>query len=315
MKKFIIELVAIICILSSSVIALAQAAPESITNNATVSSPTTDPVPANNTASVTDKLCYKADLSTSLSDTATLVKPLSDNTYTGVISNAGPSTITELTFEFTYNKDDYASVSPFTTSSGSPTIVSTTPTGNLITVKYKVTGLTIASGQTLNVTIPVKATANPATSVLTSFTSTPTGPANNDPACTMQDPTPLNNPSTDTTAATTEADMSIIKTSTGGASSLTGTVGSMTSNTDQSYTLTALNNGPSVAAAPITIVDTIPLQVTPTNVTGSTCTPGPGSTPGLTCTYDSATRKMTFVLATSLPNGSSVVANIPVKVN
>lgn len=315
MKNFIIKLVATICILSTSVIALAQAAPETITNSATVSSPTTDPVPANNTASVTDKLCYKADLTTTLSDTATLVKPLTANTYTGVISNAGPSTVTELTFEFTYNKDDYASVGTFTTPTGTATIVSTTPTGNLITVKYKVTGLTLASGQTLNVTMPVTASANPATSVLTSFTATPTGPANNEPACTMQDPTPLNNSSTDTTAATTEADMSIIKTSTGGASSLTGTVGSMTSNTDQSYTLTALNNGPSIAAAPITIVDTIPLQVTPTNVVGTTCTPGAGSTPGLTCTYDAATRKMTFILPTSLPNGSSVVANIPVKVN
>jgi large repetitive protein len=315
MKQTILKLSVLLFVLSLSTFALAQSAPETITNNATVSSPTTDLNQTNNSASTTDKLCYKADLTSTIADTLTLVTPLSDNTYNATITSAGPSTTTELEFEFTYNPLDYSSVTLPTVSSGLVSLVSTTPVGSLTTLKYKVTGLNLANGQTLNIAIPTKATANPSTSVVTSFNTNPTGPANTDPACTMQDPALTNNPSSDTTNGRLEADLSIVKTSSGGASSLTGAIGSMDSKTSQNYTLTATNNGPSTAEAPITIVDTLPLQVTPTGISGSTCTPGPGSTPGLVCTWDSATRKMTFTLPTSLPNGSNVVANIPVLIN
>jgi large repetitive protein len=315
MKKFIIQLTSITIVLSLGVISFAQAAPEIIKNNATVSSPTTDKNLTNNTAETSDKLCFKADISTTLTDSLSTVTPLSNNTYTGTISNAGPSNVSEITFDFTYKNTDYSAIGSVTVNNGSISLLSSTPSGDTTVNKYKVTGLNLASGQNIVATIPATATANPASSVSTALTALPIGPANNDPDCSIKDPNLTNNPSTDITTGTLEADLSIIKTSSSGSSSVTGAIGTMDSKTEQTYTLTATNNGPSNAIAPITVVDTLPLQVEPTNVSGSTCTPGPGSTAGLTCIWDSSTRKMTFTLNTNMANGATITVTIPVKVN
>jgi uncharacterized repeat protein (TIGR01451 family) len=315
MNKIKILSVSIVALASLSVFTFAQSAPTNITNNATVSSPTTDLNTSNNSASTTDKLCYKADIAVTLSDSLTVIKPLSTDLYTSTITNAGPSTVTELTYEFAYNTADFTSFNSFVTTKGTLSPFSSITSSGTTTIKYTITGLNLANGESLNITMTGTATANPSPSVNTNAKVLPTGPANNDPTCTMQDPTPLNNTIPDVTSGTLEADLSIIKTSTGGASSATGVVGSMVSKTNQLYTLTVSNNGPSAAQPNITIVDNVPAEVTPTNVTGSTCTPGAGSTAGLTCTFDEATRKMTFTLSTALPNGSNIVATVPVKVN
>ena len=316
MNKTIFKtLVAIAAIVGTSTMVLA-APVEQIINNANVSSPTTDLVPANNTAQVIDKLCYTADFSSTLTDTATTVLPLSSNTYTATISNAGPSNVTTAEVDFTYDNRDYASLGVATSNVGTVSVVSTVTTGNSVTVKYGVIGMTLASGQTLVVTIPATATANPQTVVNTSYTGIPTGPVvDNEATCTMTDPNLANNSSTDITTGELQADLSIVKISSGGANSVGAVVGEMDSKTAQTYTLTVTNNGPSSAIAPITIVDTLPTQVTPTNVTGSTCTPGTGSTAGLTCAYDSVTRQMTFTLPSNLANGGNILVNVPVTVN
>jgi uncharacterized repeat protein (TIGR01451 family) len=315
MKKINVISFSMLAIASLSMISLAQSAPTNIINNATVSSPTTDLNTANNSATTTDKLCYKADLAVTLSDSVTVIKPLSTDNYASTISNAGPSTVTELTYEFSYNTLDFSAFNSFSTTKGTLSAPTSTTSGGVTTVKYTITGLNLANTESLVVSMTGTATANPSASVNTNAKVAPTGPSNNDPACTMQDPTPLNNTIPDITSGTLEADLSIIKTSTGGSSSATGVVGSMTSKTNQLYTLTISNNGPSAAQPNIVIIDTIPAEVTPTNVTGSTCIPGAGSTAGLSCTYDSATRKMTFTLSTALPNGSNIVATVPVSVN
>ena len=315
MNKTIFKtLVAIAAIVSTSTVVLAAPA-EQIINNANVSSPTTDLIPANNTAQAIDRLCYTADFSSTLTDTATTVLPLSSNTYTATISNAGPSNVTTAELDFTYDNRDYASLGVATSNVGTVSVVSTVTTGNSVAVKYGVIGMDLASGQTLVVTIPATATANPQLVVSTSYTGIPTGPVVDETTCTMTDPNLANNSSTDTTVGALEADLSIVKISSGGANSVGAVVGEMDSKTAQTYTLTVTNNGPSSAIAPITIVDTLPTQVTPTNVSGSTCTPGAGSTAGLACVYDSVTRQMTFTLPSDLANAGNIVVNVPVTVN
>jgi Domain of unknown function DUF11 len=332
MKKYIIGATAVVAILSTSFVTFAQNAPGTATNNATVSSPTTDPNLANNTATVVDKICFEVDIYTTITDSATLLAPLSNNVYTATIGNKGPSAVKELEFTYSYDTRDYSAMGTLTPTEGTITELSSSVVGTTKTIKYKLTGIDLAQGENLKIAIPVTATANPSNSanlidpvtgdpvpnaqsrVLASFNATPTGPANNDPTCTIKDTVLADNASSDTTDTQVIADMSIIKTSTGGSTSTSANQGRFVSGTDQTYTLVALNNGPSTAGAPITIVDTLPAEVTPTNVTGTSCTPGTGSTAGLTCSYDAVSRKMTFILPASLPNGSSITVKIPVKV-
>jgi large repetitive protein len=332
MKKYIIGATAIVAILSTSFVTFAQNAPGTATNNATVSSPTTDPNLTNNTATVVDKICYEVDIYTTITDSATLLAPLANNVYTATIGNKGPSAVTELKFTYSYDERDYATLGALTPTEGTITQISTALVGTTRTIEYKLSGIDLATGENLKIAIPVTATANPSNSanlidpitgnpvpngqsrVLASFKATPTGPANNDPTCTIKDTVLADNASSDTTDTQIIADMSIIKTSTGGSTSTSTTQGKFISGTAQVYTLVALNNGPSTAGAPITIVDTLPLEVIPTNVTGTSCTPGAGSTAGLTCSYDASTRKMTFILPSALPNGSTITVKIPVTV-
>ena len=316
MNKTIFKtLVAIAAIIGTSTMVLA-APLEQIINNASISSPTVDLVPANNTAQVIDKLCYRSDFSSTLTDTATTVAPLSSNTFTATINNAGPSTTTIAQLDFTYDNRNYASIGTPTFNVGTLNTTSTSTVANAVTVRYVVTNLTLASGQSLIATITATATANPQTVVNTSFTGSPIGPVvDSEPTCTMADPNTANNGSADVTTGQLQADLSITKISSGGANSAGAIVGSMNSKTAQTYTLTGTNNGPSSAVGPITIIDTIPTLVTPTNVSGSTCTPGAGSTAGLTCAYNSANRQMTFTLSSNLANAGNVIINIPVTIN
>jgi Domain of unknown function DUF11 len=332
MRKYILGAISVIAILSTSFVTFAQNAPDKATNTATVSSPTTDPTPANNTATVVDKICFEADLFTSLSDSKTILAPLDPNTYTGKIGNLGLSTVKEAEFKFIYDTRDYTTVSLPTATSGTVTLVSSSdPVGNIKTIVYKLSGITLQKGQSIDVTIPVVTSANPSnsanaldpingvpvaspTAVLAKFSATPTGPANTDPDCTIIDKVAANNESTDTTTTELKADMAIVKTSTGGSNSVGSIEGKFISGNSYDYQLTATNNGPSTAQGPITVIDTIPGLVDPTNVVNGVCTPGGGTTPGVTCTYDATTRKMTFTLAQPLPNGQSITIKIPVKV-
>jgi hypothetical protein len=330
MRKYILGAISVIAILSTSFVTFAQNAPGKATNTATVSSPTTDPKLDNNTATVIDKICFEADLFTTLSDSTEKLIPLSLNTYTGKIGNNGPTTVTEAEFKFIYDTRDYTAVTLPTATSGTVTQVSPpTDAGTIRTIVYKLTGITLAKDGNIDITIKVVTSANPSnsanaldpingipvaspTAVLAKFTASPTGPVNNEIDCTIVDKVASNNDSTDTTTTQLEADLAIVKTSTGQSSSINSIQGKFISGTDQVYTLTASNNGPSTAQGPITIVDTIPGEVEPTNVVTGVCTPGAGTTAGVTCTY--VGNKMTFTLAQPLPNGQSITIKIPIKV-
>jgi large repetitive protein len=329
MRKYILGAISVIAILSTSFVTLAQNAPGKATNTATVSSPTTDPKPENNKATVIDKICFEADLYTSLSDSKAKLAPLDANIYTGKIGNNGPTTVTELKFSFTYDTLDYSSITTPTASAGTITVLTDDTKGTVRTIEYKLTGISLAKDGNIDITIPVVTTANPSnsanaidpinglpvattTAVLAKFSATPTGPVNNEIDCTIVDKKLGNNDSTDTTTTELLADMAIVKTSTGGSTSVNSIQGKFISGTNQVYTLTAINNGPSTAQGPITVVDTIPGEVEPTNVVAGVCTPGAGTTPGVTCTYVGNT--MTFTLAEPLSNGKSITINIPVKV-
>jgi large repetitive protein len=335
MRKNILGAISVIAILSTTFVTFAQNAPDKATNKATVSSPTTDPTPANNTATVVDKICFEADLFTLLSDAREPVKetlsPLDLNTYTGKIGNLGLSTVEEAQFIFIYDTRDYSAVTLPTASSGTVTEVSSSDAGTIKTIVYKLAGITLQKGQTIDVTIPVVTSANPSnsanaldpingvpvaspTAVLAKFSATPTGPANTDPDCTIIDKVSANNLSQDTTTTELKADMAIVKTSTGGSNSVGSIEGKFISGNSYDYELTATNNGPSTAQGPITVIDTIPGLVDPTNVVNGVCTPGLGTTAGVTCTYNAGTREMTFTLAQPLPNGQSITIKIPVKV-
>src|SRR5207244_8259436 len=68
-----------------------------ITNTATVSAATSDPNPANNTATASTTVIASADLSITKSDAPDPVPPGATLTYTLVDTNNGPSTAAKVT--------------------------------------------------------------------------------------------------------------------------------------------------------------------------------------------------------------------------
>jgi uncharacterized repeat protein (TIGR01451 family) len=169
---------------------VSAAATGTLVNTATVSVPAgiIDPTPANNTATDTDTLTPQSDLAITKTDGRTTVVPGSNNTYTIVVSNVGPSQATGVSvtdiFPSTFSNVTYVAVatggaSGFT-ASGSGNINNTNivmPVGSTIT--YTVTGRLSASltGSLTN----------------TATVSTQVG---------LADPTPGNNSATDTDTLT-----------------------------------------------------------------------------------------------------------------
>jgi uncharacterized repeat protein (TIGR01451 family) len=140
------------------------AATGSLTNTATISlaAGATDPIPANNTASDTDTLTPRADLSVALSDSPDPVAPGGTLTYTAQVTNLGPSSSTGMTF-----------VDPLPTG---VSFVSSIPAGPTCTVAAAVVtchlgGLGPLASQTVTVVVAVGA----ATSGPLSNTATVTG--------------------------------------------------------------------------------------------------------------------------------------------
>src|SRR5690606_12826206 len=66
----------------------------SLVNTASISAPTTDPVPGNNSATDTDTLSSNADLAVTLSNEQSTVIAGESVIYTLVASNSGPSAVT-----------------------------------------------------------------------------------------------------------------------------------------------------------------------------------------------------------------------------
>jgi uncharacterized repeat protein (TIGR01451 family) len=253
---------------SSSIITLTVAVgasvATSVTNTATVASTTSDPTPANNTATDPTTVVPAADLSITKTDGQTSTTPGSAIAYTITVTNNGPSTVNSMTVNDTLPA---AIQSPIFTPS----------TGSYNSTTGAWTGLTLASGQ--SITLTIRGT------VAASATGTLTNTATVAPPSGTTDTNSTNNSATDTTTVAAATDLSITKTD-GQTSTTPGSA--------IAYTLTVTNNGPSTVNS-ITVNDTLPAAIQ-----SPIFTPSTGS-------YNSSTGAWTgFTLA----SGQSITLNI-----
>jgi uncharacterized repeat protein (TIGR01451 family) len=215
------------------------AATGSLVNTATVAAPggVTDPTPGNNSATDTDTLTPQSDLAITKTDGVTSKVPGTTTTYTIVVSNNGPSSVTGATvadtFPATLSGVTYTSVAAGgatgNTASGSGNIndIVDMPAGSSIT--YTATG-----------TIDAAATGS---LVNTATVTTPGG---------VTDPTPGNNSATDTDTLTGESDLSVSK---------SDAPDPVTAGNNITYTINFTNNGPSDAQT-VTVTDAVPANTT-----------------------------------------------------
>lgn len=230
-----------------------------IANTATVTSTTPDTNNANNSSCAEGIIQKIADLSITKTDGLTNIQVGQPITYTIVVTNAGPTTVSQINIADTIPSQ---LVSPsYSISSGSYNSTN----GN-------VTGVSLTAGQTVTLTInaTVSSTATPGDIINTAVVS------NLD--TTFTDPTPANNTATDTTTIDPYADLSIVKTLNG----------QLVSGANSTYTLTVTNNGPSSSGPIITVSDTLPAQLT--YVSGTSSDPWSCSATGqvVTCTLNQA---------------------------
>ena len=207
------------------------------TGSATTATGITDPTPANNSATDTDTPVLSADLQVTNTDGKTTYTPGTTNTYTFVVTNAGPSdapgsTVTNtLPTGLTGTWTAVFAGGATGTASGTGSISQTVglPSGSTITYTYVVS---VPSSYTGNV-------------VNTGSVATATG---------ITDPTPGNNSATDTDTPDRRADL--VVTNTDGKTTYTP-------GTTNTYTFVVSNSGPSDAPGS-SITNTLPTGVTGT---------------------------------------------------
>jgi uncharacterized repeat protein (TIGR01451 family)/LPXTG-motif cell wall-anchored protein len=217
-------------------------------NTATLTSTTPDPTPANNTSTASTPVVRSADL--------VVVK-----TYIGPALTAGASTPSWRIDVTNTGPSDAANVNVSDTPAATLSAVSAVPAqGTCVTTIACALG-TIAAGSTISVTVSA------------ALASTHAGPLSNTAAATTTDPDPnaANNTSTVSTPVATAADLSIAKTANA----------TFVAGADATYTLTATNNGPSVAQSTV-VADTLPAGLTFVSAAGAgaACT---ASGSALTC--------------------------------
>jgi uncharacterized repeat protein (TIGR01451 family) len=263
--------------LSLTVLVASDVAPGTLTNTATVSSTTPDPVPGNNTSSDPTSIVTSADLSIVKSHTGTFT-PGTDVNYTLQVANAGPSDAAA---------PSVSDVLPAGESyvGGSETGWSCGAVGQTVTCTM---GTSLAAGTTLlpnpappiTLTVAIDPSVTSATLVNTATVSS-----------TTADPVPGNNSSTDTATVTPSADLSIVKSHSATA---------FTPGTDAVYTLQVANAGPSDAVSP-TVTDVLPAAESSVSATGAgwTCTP----------TTVAGTTTVTCTLTGSLAAGTALSPN------
>ncbi|MBW4519692.1 MAG: DUF11 domain-containing protein [Scytolyngbya sp. HA4215-MV1] len=245
-------------------VAVGASASPSVTNTAMVSSTTSDPTPANNTATDPTAVTPAADLSITKTDGQTSTTPGSPISYTITVTNNGLSTVNSVTV-----------TDAVPASIQSPVFTPSTGSYNSGTGAW--TGLNLAAGQSITLTI--------SGTVSTSASGTITNTATVAPSSGTIDPTPANNSATDITTITASADLSITKTD--GKTSITP--GSPTA-----YTITVTNNGSSTVNS-VTVTDTVPASIQ-----SPVFTPSIGS-------YNSSTGAWTGL---NLATGQSIVLTV-----
>ncbi|MDQ1711048.1 MAG: large repetitive protein [Frankiaceae bacterium] len=215
-------------------------AASTVTNPASVTSATFDPDLSNNTATSDVTAVPSADVTITKSHAGAFLVG-SDAAYTILVGNDGPS----------------AAAGPFT-------VTDTLPPG-LTFVSAAGTGWTCTGSATVSCAHagPLAAGSSlPAITLTVAVTTAAEGGVTNtaavDPGATA-DPDPSNNTSADPTTVVPVADLGIVKAATG-----TFVVGQQAG-----YTLTVSNAGPSTAAGPIVVTDTLPTGLTFVSGTGT----------------------------------------------
>lgn len=241
-----------------------------VANTATVSSPTTDPVPANNSSTVTNTPTTQADLQIQKRHlTATFVAG-STADYQIDVFNAGTSDAAAV--KVTDNLPTGLSYDSFSSSDPNWGCAAA---GAAVTCNY--TG-SFPAGQTSSFTLTVK--------LASSFTGSAVNTAT--VSSSTPDPVPANNSDSDNSSTSTVADLSIHKTDSGPA----------TAGDNETYQLAVHNAGPSDVAGPVTVHDALPAGLTYVNATGA----------GWSCDFTAATRLVSCTLAAGLANGADATA-------
>ena len=202
----------------------------SISNTVSVSPPSglSDSNSSNNTATDTDTLTPQVDLSVSQTDNKTSIVPGTANTYTIIVTNSGPSTISSFTMTDVIPAGLLGAVFG---AASSGTYDSATKVWN---------GLSLANGT--SVTITLSGTIDPtATGSITNTISI-------SPPSGVSDTNSANNSATDTDTLTPQVDLSVSQTD-GKTSVVPGTA--------NTYTITVTNNGPSTINS-FTLINAVP---------------------------------------------------------
>ncbi len=247
------------------VVAVASDRTTAVENTATVSGPSTDPVPGNNTDTVVTVPGQSADLGIEKASTTPFV-PGTNGTYRLTVTNFGPSDAAAvvrisdtLPAELTYVSA--TSVSGSWTCSATGQDLTCDLSGDLIAGDEAIVDVVVAVDP-----------AHVGDTVNEASVDSPT-----------PDPNPANNTDDDLTSSTAEADLAITK-------SHGGTVVAGQSVT---FTLQVDNLGPSDSAGPIEVTDALPTGLTFVSADGT----------GWSCT--GADQEATCVRAAGLPAGAS----------
>lgn len=212
-------------------------------NSATVTSPTTDPTPGNNTDDDVVPVGVEADLAVVKSHTGP-VRVGDDLTFTLHVSNNGPSAARQVVVT-----DPLPTGLTYVSATGPAGWTCTQATG---TISCASAGLAVGGEADLAVTVKVTAAAYPkASNIATVGSDTP-------------DPNPGNNTSTDQVLVPPLVDLAITKSHTGDL--VVGKPGT--------YTMVVTNNGPTADPGPVTVNDTLPTGLAYVGATGAgwTCT-------------------------------------------
>ena len=214
-----------------AVTVLADTSAGTITNNASVSSATLDPVAGNDATSEDTTITTSADVSVVKADSADPVNAGTGFSYRVTVTNSGPS--------------DAAAVSLVYVLPPEVSFVSATPDqGSCAELAGIVTCAlgTVVSGASVDVVIVVAVPSDTAAGTITNNASAST---------TTPDPVAGNNATSEDTSITANADVSVAK---------VDSADPVTAGTGLSYTVSVSNAGPSDAAA-VSLVDVLPSEV------------------------------------------------------
>jgi uncharacterized repeat protein (TIGR01451 family) len=232
------------------------AATGSLKSSATVAAPVgvTDPVPGNNSQQNTTPLIPTADLGITVDDMALTAVPGLSTTYKIVVTNHGPSAVTNATVTDSF-PGTITAVSFTAVASGGATGFSASGTGNIL-------DSSLVMPSTSTVTYTVVATINASATGTLSNTATAGVPAG------VTDPNQTNNSKTDTDNLAPTVDLSI---------SFDHSVTTAVPGAPLTYTLTVTNAGPSVATGAL-VKDVLPATITSASYTSTASGGATGNT-------------------------------------